>query len=72
MKHRVSDGVMESKKEPAPRLLKVLVLLFISLLGLLAIRLFHSTFPEGWMPTVALLAALGLIAAALIEVIRTQ
>ncbi len=63
---------MESKKGPTPRVLKILVFLLISLLGLLAVRLAHSVFREGWMPTVTLLIALGLVSAALVEVIRLR
>jgi hypothetical protein len=69
---RAADGGMPSRKGPIPRLAKALLFLFISMFGLLGIRLIPSTFAGGWKPAVTLLVALGLIAIVLIEVVRTQ
>jgi hypothetical protein len=76
MNYRARNGFTKSKKGPTPALLKIFLFLFISLLALLALRLFPSTFQEGfragWIPAVSLLLALGLIARALIEIVRTR
>jgi hypothetical protein len=63
---------MSSKAAPTPKPVKILLLLFIAAFGLLGIRLFPTTFAEGWLPTASLLAALGLISVALFEVVRTR
>jgi hypothetical protein len=60
------------KKEHTPKPVKGLLLLFISVFALLGIHLVPSTVAEGWLPTVSLLVALGLVTAALLEVIRTH
>lgn len=59
-----------ARKARTPRVLRGLLFLFISVFGLLALRLFSSTLAEGWLPTAALPVALGLITVALIEVVR--
>ena len=53
-------------------MLRGLLCLFMSGCGLLALRLFSSTFAEEWLPTAAVLVALGLITVALIEVVRAR
>ena len=63
---------MPSRKSPIPWLLKALLFSLVSLLGILGMRLVPSTFAEGWTPVITLFIALGLIAAALFEVVRRQ
>jgi hypothetical protein len=70
--HRAPDGGMPSRKGPLPLLMKALLFLFISMFGLLGIRLIPSTFAGGRMPAITLLVALGLIAIVLFEVVRKQ
>jgi hypothetical protein len=53
-------------------LVKALLFLWISGFGLLGIRLLPATASDGWIPVLALLAVLGLIAAALIEITRAE
>lgn len=54
------------------KLLKIVLFMEISGLGLLGIRILPATASESWVPAVALLATLGLIVAALIEVKRSK
>jgi hypothetical protein len=63
---------LSGKKSPMPKPLKGLLFLFISVLGLLGTRLLPSVVSEGWIPTVTLVVALGLVTTALIEVVRTR
>ena len=69
---RAPDGGIQSRKGRTSRLVKALLFLFISMFGLLGIRLFPSIFAEGWIPTVTMAVALSLLNAALIEVVRTR
>jgi len=55
-----------------PKLLKAVLFVGFSGLGLLGIRILPATASEGWVPLIVLLAALGLIVAALFEVIRSK
>jgi hypothetical protein len=55
-----------------PRLLQVILFVGLSGLGLLGIRILPATASEGWIHFIALLAALGLIVAALREVTRNK
>jgi hypothetical protein len=55
-----------------PRLFKAVLFVGFSGLGLLGVRILPATASEGWLPVIALLAALGLIVAALIEVKRSN
>jgi hypothetical protein len=55
-----------------PRLLKAVLFVGFSGLGLLGIRILRATASEGWLPVIALLAALALIVAALIEIKRSN
>ncbi len=55
-----------------PPVLKGLLVLFFTLLGLLILRLATVSFREGWLPLITLLVALGLVTAAAIEVIRAR
>lgn len=71
---RVINGTPPSAKEesPTPTPMRGLLFLLISLLGFLGMRLLPSAFAEGWLPAVTLLAALGLVAASLVEVVRKR
>jgi hypothetical protein len=60
------------KSTKTPRLLKAVLFVGISGLGLLGIRILPATASEGWIHFIALLAALGLIVAALREVTRNK
>ena len=65
----------QSQRRPSrktPRLLKVILFVGFSGLALLGVRILPATAAEGWVPFIALLAALGLIVAALFEVIRNK
>jgi hypothetical protein len=53
-----------------PLLLKTLLFLGILGFGAMGLRILPATASEGWVPTAALLGALGLIAIALFEVVR--
>ena len=55
-----------------PKLLKAVLFVGISGLGLLGIRILLATPSEGWVPAIALLAAFGLLLATLIEVKRNK
>ena len=61
-----------SQTRKIPKLLKAVLFVGFSGLGLLGIRILPATASEGWLPVIALLAALGLIVAALIEVKRSN
>lgn len=61
-----------AKKGPTPKTLKSLMFIFISTLGLFGIRLLPAVVAEGWIPTVILVAGLGLIAASLVAVVRIR
>lgn len=65
-----TPGVPYVKTKTTPRFVKALLFLLISLLGLLGLQVLPTTVPQGWVPVVALLAALGLVATALFEVMR--
>jgi len=73
MRYRSSNSVdqLEQKGSPPLPLRGLLVLLF-SLLSLLLFRAVSHSFPDGWIATLTLLAALGLVIAALVEVIRSR
>jgi hypothetical protein len=58
------------RKIPTP--LKILLFLFVSLLGILDLRLLPAILSEGRLPTIALLGALGLIIGALINLTRLR
>jgi hypothetical protein len=61
-----------AKKGRMPGALKGLMFIFISMLGFLGLRLLPSVVAEGWIRTVILVAALGLITASLVAVVRTR
>jgi hypothetical protein len=54
-------GLESDQDRRTPKLVKALLFLGISSLGLLGIRLLPATASDGWVPTVALVAGLGLI-----------
>lgn len=73
MKRMTEEVLTEAeRKGSTPWLLRGLVVLFISVLGLLVIQTLPMTHPNGWMPTAVLATALGLLIAALIEVFRAR
>ena len=59
-------------KRLIPKTLKALLVSFLSLLGLCALRLLPSTIAEGWRPAVTLVIVLGLIAVALVNSVRAR
>jgi hypothetical protein len=63
-------GSRSGRIRSMPLLLKTLLFLGILGFGAMGLRILPATASEGWVPTAALLGALGLIAIALFEVVR--
>ena len=63
---------VSGKNKTAPRPVKCLLFLLVSVLVLVGVRLFPATAGEGWMPALTLVGALGLLIRALIEIARKQ
>jgi len=66
------SGSAYKKSRNTPVFVRGLLFLLVSSLGLLGLRLLPEVALDGWRPIVALLAGLGLITAALVEVMRAR
>ena len=55
-----------------PLFARIALFLLIGTLGVAGARLLPSTLAEGWVPGLSLIAALGLVAGALIEIVRLR
>lgn len=71
-KKTLPERSQQGKSRKMPRLIKAVLFVGILELGLIGVRILPATASEGWVPTVAVLAALGLVIAALIEVKRSR